>query len=448
MPGRGGADPAASRTGAAHPLHAASLLRLLAAPGRLPHAMAMPKTGLDRRQFLTGGAAATLGLGVAALARESWTAPADPRIRSYRKLGATGLEISDISFGSSRSTDPALVRRALDLGVNYFDTAESYKGGRSEEAIGEAIQGARERVILASKVSCKATTTRAELMRALEGSLRRLRTDRIDVYFNHAVNDVERLQNDAWYEFAAKAKQQGKIRFVGMSGHGGQLIACMDFAVENDLVDVFLCAYNFGQDPSFYERFTSRLDWIAIQHDLPRVLAAAHAKGIGVVTMKTLRGARLNDMRPYEKGGATFAQAAFRWVLSNPHVTGVVISMKTLEQVDEYVGASGAPALTGAELDLLEEYLLGSPDGYCDHGCDACEAFCPYGVPVSEVLRTRMYATDYEDPEYAREEYARLSIDAAACLSCSVQSCAGHCPRKLDVPRLTGSAHRMLTLAT
>jgi predicted aldo/keto reductase-like oxidoreductase len=406
--------------------------------------MAMPKNGLDRRQFLTRGAAATLGLGVGAVGREAWTAPAEPRVRSYRKLGKTGLEISDISFGSSRSTDPALVRRALDLGVNYFDTAESYKDGRSEEAIGEGLQGARERVILASKVKCEATTSSAELMNSLEGSLRRLRTDRIEIYFNHAVNDVDRLKNDAWYEFTRRAKEQGKIRFVGMSGHGGQLTECMDFAVENDLVDVFLCAYNFGQDPSFYERFTSRLDWIAMQHELPRVLAAAHAKGIGVVTMKTLRGARLNDMRPFENGGATFAQAAFRWVLSNPNVDGVVISMKTLEQIDEYLGASGAPPLTGAELDLLEEYLLGSHDGYCDHGCNACEAFCPHGVPVSEVLRTRMYATDYGDPEYAREDYARLPADAAACINCAVQSCAGRCPRGLDVPRLASSAHRML----
>jgi len=403
------------------------------------------EAGLQRRQFLVRGAAATLGLGLGGgLARPAWTAPDEPRIRKYRPLGRTGLEISDISFGSSRSTDPALVTRALELGVNYFDTAESYKDGRSEAAIGEALAGARERVILASKVDCETDTTQSQLMASLEGSLRRLRTDRIDVYFNHAVNDPDRLRNDAWYEFAGRAKQQGKIRFTGVSGHGGRLVECLDVALDESRVDVILCAYNFGQDPSFYQRFTSRLDWVAVQADLPRVIEKAHEKGVGVVAMKTLRGARLNDMRPYEKGGATYAQAAFRWVLSNPHLGGLVISMKTAEQIDEFVAASGAPPPSAAELDLLEQYLLGSADGYCDHGCNACEPGCPHGVPVSEVLRTRMYATDYGDPEYAREDYARLERGAEACLACADRSCLGRCPRGLDIPRLASSAHRML----
>ena len=96
-------------------------------------------------------------------------------------------------------------------------------------------------------------------MRALEGSLRRLRTDRIDVYFNHAVNDVARMQNPEWPEFIARAKKQGKIRFTGMSGHGGRLAECLDYALDHDLVDVLLVAHNFGQDPAFYEKLTAGL---------------------------------------------------------------------------------------------------------------------------------------------------------------------------------------------
>lgn len=400
---------------------------------------------LDRRQFLSRGAAAALGLGSGGLvARPAWSAPDEPRIRSYRRLGRTGIEMSDISFGSSRSADSGLVRFALERGVNYFDSAESYQDGRSEEAIGEALQGVRERVFITSKVKCEASTSRDQLMAALEGSLRRLRTDRIDVYFNHAVNDVERLKNGAWGEFVTRAREQGKLRFTGVSGHGGRLAECLDYALDHDLCDVILCAYNFGQDPSFYERFTSRLDWIAVQPELPGLLAKARAKQVGVVAMKTLRGARLNDMRPFESGGATYAQAAFRWVLANPDVSGLVISMKSREDIDEYVGASGAPAPAAAELDLLEEYLLGSRDGYCEHGCNACESACPLGVAVSEVLRTRMYASDYGDLDYARAEYARLPAGSAACLTCSTLSCAGACPTGLDVPRLAASAHELL----
>ena len=77
-----------------------------------------------------------------------------------------------------------------------------------------------------------------------------------------------------------------------MSGHGGHLIECLDAALDEDLVDVILVAYNFGQDPAFYERFTKSFDLVALQPDLPRVLAKAHSKGVGVVAMKTLMGAR------------------------------------------------------------------------------------------------------------------------------------------------------------
>jgi predicted aldo/keto reductase-like oxidoreductase len=409
----------------------------------------MPVT--RRREFLKAGAAAlgasTLGPGALALGGPgaAWAEPeGTPRIRRYRKLGRTGLEISDVSFGSSRTADPRNARHALERGINYFDTAESYKDGASEEAIGRALAGRRDDCFLASKVSCGTSDTRADLQRALEGSLRRLQTDHIDVYFNHAVNDVDRLKNDEWHEFATRAKEQGKIRFTGMSGHAGRLVECIDHAVANDLVDVLLVGYNFGQDPAFYERFVSRLDFVAVQPGLPAALARAHAKGVGVIAMKTLRGARLNDMRPYERPGGTFAQAAFRWTLSNPHVDALVVSMNDPDQIDEYVAASGAPAPDGAALDLLEEYVLSEREGYCEHGCSACQGVCPAGVPIEEVLRTRMYATHYGDLEYARRDYAKLGPGAAPCATCTDMPCLGACPGGLPIGHLTRATHPLL----
>jgi len=410
-----------------------------------------PRRGLDRRAFLHRTATAGAGLGAAlaapALARAAGGGPqagGEPRVRAYKELGRTGLEIADISFGSSRTTDPAVVRHAFERGVNYFDTAEGYKDGESEKAIGEALAGVRDRVFIASKTKCGTSTTRSELMSTLEASLRRLRTDRVDVYFNHAVNDVDRLKNDEWYEFARLAKEQGKIRFTGMSGHGGRLVDCVDHAVANDLVDVLLVGYNFGQDPAFYERALARFDFVAVQPDLPAALERAHAKGIGVIAMKTLRGARLNDMRPFEYGGATFAQAAFRWTLNDENVDALIVSMKETGQIDEYLAASGGPAPTSAELGWLEDYLEGARDGYCNHGCAVCEPGCPHGVAISEVLRTRMYAADYGDLEYAREDYARLGDGAAACLGCTTQACLGRCPHGIEISRLTRSAHQLL----
>ena len=209
-----------------------------------------PGITLDRRDFLIGSAGA-LGAGLlggsATLAR---AAAEEPRVRRYVPLGHTGMKVSDISFGSSRTADPSVVRRAFERGVNYFDSAEGYKGGASESAIGEGLAGVRDQVFITSKTKAGANARRDQMMRALEGSLRRLRTDHVDVYFNHAVNDVSRMQNAEWAEFAEQAKKQGKIRFRGLSGHAGRLVECLDYSLDNDLVDVILVAYNFGQDPT------------------------------------------------------------------------------------------------------------------------------------------------------------------------------------------------------
>jgi hypothetical protein len=363
--------------------------------------------------------------------------------RRTRRLGRTGLLISDVSFGSSRMRDPDLVAYAFDRGVNYFDTAESYQGGEAERAIGRALAGRRDRAVLASKVQADAGDDRATLMRALEGSLRRLGTDWIDIYFNHAVNDVARLRNAEWSEFVARAKAQGKIRFSGMSGHGGRLIQCLDHALDHDMVDVILVAYNFGQDPAFYSRWIGGLDFVALQPELPRALEKARARDVGVVAMKTLMGARLNDLRRWESEGLTFAQAGLRWVLSDPKVDALVISMTSRAQIDEFLGASGQRGVPAAGLRLLERYLARNGSRYCRHGCDACHAACPSGVPIADVLRARMYAADYGDLALGRDAYARLGAAASACATCPAP-CTAACPHGLAVGELTRSAHDLL----
>ncbi len=405
-----------------------------------------PPAPFGRRRFLrwsaATGAVATLAPRFAGAA----TGSARNVVRSYRTLGRTGLKISDISFGTSRlrSGEGDLVRHAVDCGINYFDSAYGYTGGDSETVLGAALAGMRDDVVLVSKVESTADWPRERMMAQLETSLKRLRTDYIDIYFSHAVNDVERLKSDEWHEFTAQAKQQGKIRYTGMSGHAGRLIPCLDYALDRDMVDVILCAYNFGQDPAFYEQFTSSFNFVAKQPDLPRVLARAKSKNVGVVAMKTLMGARLNDMRPYEADGATFAQAAFRWVLSNPDVDALVISMTDSARIDEFLGASGAAQLAAGDLALLRHYAEMNGMTYCRHACDDCSGACPYGVQISDVLRTSMYATDYEDLRFAREEYALIGTNAEACLSCSGEPCQNACSYGIAINERCAPAHRML----
>ena len=206
--------------------------------------------------------------------------------------------------------------------------------------LGKVLRGKRDKVFLTSKVSAGPDAKRDEIMQALEGSLRRLQTDHVDVYFNHAVNEMARLKNPEWYEFVDAAKRQGKIRFAGMSGHGppDRLPRLRD---RDRQVRRYPVRLQLRPGPAFLPAILGGLDFVARQPDLPRVIDKAKNRGVGVVVMKTLMGARLNDMRPYERDGATFSQAAFRWVLSNRNVDALIVSMTSRDSIDGVLGCLG-----------------------------------------------------------------------------------------------------------
>ena len=205
----------------------------------------MSKSGLStsRRQFLRAGAAASAAVPLASTLAADLTQPGE--VRRYATLGRTGLKISDVSFGSAslRPGQENLVHFALERGINYFDTAESYSGGNSETVLGKALKGKRDQVVITSKVVTQPDSSAEWLMDALDGSLKRLQMDYVDIFMNHAVNDVAVMQNPEWHAFIDRAKQQGKIRFAGMSGHAGRLIDCLEYAFDEDIVDAVLVAH-------------------------------------------------------------------------------------------------------------------------------------------------------------------------------------------------------------
>ncbi|MCW5622682.1 MAG: hypothetical protein KIS79_16355, partial [Burkholderiales bacterium] len=226
--------------------------------------------------------------------------------------------------------------------------------------------------------------------------------------------------------------------------HGSRLTQCIDYVVEKDLVDVVLVAYNFAQDPSFTDRLRHTFHWSAIQSDLAPVLKKARDKGIGVLAMKTLMGARLNDMRPYERPGSTFSNAAFRWVLTGGYADGLLISMTSKAEIDEYLRASGEEAVKQGDLQLLERYAQMQAASYCQSACSACAGSCPENVAIAEVLRTRMYDVDYRRPELARSEYAALGAPASTCLTCAHQACMNACPAQIPIATFTRDAAQRL----
>jgi predicted aldo/keto reductase-like oxidoreductase len=360
------------------------------------------------------------------------------RIQAHRRFGRTGWQVSDIVLGTGRirgEDGERIARLALDRGVNYFDTSPDYSGAGSEQAMGRAIRGVRDRLFIATKF-CTPTghlppgTPVAKYKEAVEGSLRRLGTDYVDLVHVHSCDTVERLMDPGCHEAFDRLKQEGKVRFLGFSTHTPNLVEVAEAGIGSGRFDVTMLAYHHGI-------------WAPLEGLIER---ARREQDMGVVAMKTLKGAKHHGLAGFREEAGSYSQAALRWVLSNPHVSCAVISFFELQHVDEYLAASGAPA-TGSDLALLRRYDAAIAGTYCAPHCGACLDSCPAELPIHDVLRYRMYFEDYGWEKEGMRLYAQLdpARSAAQCAACPAP-CLGSCPQGIPIrARMTG-AHELLTL--
>ncbi|MEE9279132.1 MAG: aldo/keto reductase [Myxococcota bacterium] len=365
--------------------------------------------------------------------RPEW---ADSRIREYRRLGRTDFRVSDISLGSSRirpeNGGEEIARAAIERGVTYFDTAPDYSATGSEVALGRAIQGHRDRMFLATKFC----TPRGDLpagspvslyVRVVEESLVRLQTDYVDLVHIHSCNTLERLLDPNVHEAFARLKAQGKVRFLGFSSHAPNLEQVANTAIDDGRFDVMMLAYHHGAWPN-----------------LAAIIDRAASRDVGVVAMKTLKGAKHRGLLEFRDEADSYAQAAFKWVLDNPSVSCLVVSFAEPQHVDEYLYASGKRP-TSADFATLERYDRLIAGTHCFQHCGACLDSCPESLRIDDVLRHRMYFEDYGDEKEAMRLYAGLDKQADVCLGCSAP-CVGSCPHGIDIPTRTRGAHAMLSL--
>lgn len=403
---------------------------------------------MHRRRFMKNSLAATAALALApaaALAESAPPAAEKARVGKYNPLGKTGMKISDISFGAGKLPSASMMLRAIDRGINYFDTAPDY--GNSEALMGEALQKfkQRDKIHIASKYCnpiaytegkshLQVGTTQEEYIAAVEGSLKRLGTDYLDVVFVHAIGEKpdldaekKRLLDDNMLAATETLKKAGKIRHLAVSSHGAHnMEALLTEAVNSGHYDLIMPAFNFMKFPG-----------------LTGLLTQAQAKGVGVIAMKTLAGARESGA---QLDPGVFEQAAFKWVLKHPQVAGLVITIKSVNDLDNYLPASGQ-GFSAADQRALDLYASLHGQEYCRTGCGDCESSCAAGVPIASILRYQMYFENYGDEKRAMQEYAALPVNGAACATCTDAACAGSCPYGLAVPAKLAAAHRTLTLS-
>ncbi|WP_027363558.1 aldo/keto reductase [Desulfotruncus alcoholivorax] len=329
----------------------------------------------------------------------------------YRILGKTGLKVSVIGFGGipiqrvSEQAAVQIVERALDLGINFFDTARGYTD--SEAKLGSVLKGRRTEAIIATKSMAR---TKEAMAADIKKSLAELGVDYIDLYQLHNVKDENALNQalapDGALAALQEAKKEGLIRHIGITGH------IKDFLVKalktSDLLETVQFPFNAVEDAESRE-----------------LLEMARKVNAGVIAMKPLAGGALKNAGP-----------ALRFILEHPAAIAIP-GMDTVEQVESNARIGDNPEpLTGLERELLNKEVVGLGTAFCRR-CEYCQP-CPEGVEIPMVFLLDGYFTRYNLQNWARQRYGELKVKASSCVECG--QCEEKCPYELPIRKMLAEA--------
>jgi len=367
----------------------------------------MSSNKMDRRKFMKNLSAAVLGATAIPWLEGTSLGKSEQGARvEHRTLGKTGLKVTSVSMGVMNCSDPAVLQRAFELGINFYDTADCYMGGRNEEMVGKVFEGKRQQVLLQTKVH---DGDEKKMRASVERSLRRLRTDYIDVLIWHDFNSTKEVSEPRLFEFMTKMKMEGKARFTGFSSHSN-MGSLLKEASKSNQHDVALVSYNFTHSKGLKE-----------------AVALAARSGIGIVAMKTQAGGYKKE----KMGGLNPHQAALKFALMDQNISCAVPGVTTIEEIEE-CAAVMRTLLTEQNVDELKKYQ-GFLQGRICTFCGGCSGECPHGVSHQDLLRVVTYHEGYENDRLIREGFEEkdLAQNVQFCSNCS--SCSVVCRRGLDV---------------
>ena len=369
----------------------------------------------------------------------------------YRTLGRTGLKVSQLGFGAMHlpmtgsdgnakvDLDKAvpLMQRAFEFGVNYVDSAVFYCNADSQRAVGMALKGWRDRVIVSTKNHYKETDEKL-WHQNLDDSLRLLDIDCIDIYNIHGLSweAWEKAVVPAIGKWLERARDRGQIRHVCASCHDtpGNMIRLID--------------------TGFFESFT--VQYNLLNRSYEPAIAHAKAKNVGIVVMGPLAGGRVVEMgpafTPVLPGSSRMAEIAMRFVLANPGVSLAISGMQTVAEVEQNVRTAGEVApLSPVDLAAIDAHLMqlkAAADLYCT-GCEYCQP-CPQSVRIPKIFNTYNLARIYKNWAAARRDYDFIprnpwdegGRDATACNNCG--ACEKKCPQNIPIRKQLQEAHDAL----
>jgi predicted aldo/keto reductase-like oxidoreductase len=289
--------------------------------------------------------------------------------------------------------------------------------GRNEEMVGKVFQGKREKVLIQTKVHAH---DEKRMRASVERSLRRLKTDYIDVLVWHGHSSPEEVSDLGLHEFMVKIKKEGKVRFTGFSAHSN-MASLLEEAAKSNLHDVALVSYNFTHSKRLKE-----------------AVALAAKSGIGIVAMKTQAGGykkeKMDGLNPH--------QAALKYILRDQNVSMAVPGVTTIQQIEECAAVMGT-FFSKKNLDELKQYQAFLQGRICTM-CGGCAGQCPYGIPHHDLLRLMMYHHGYENDSLVEESLRMVAKkEIQRCSECS--SCSIICRRGLDIRAQIKLVHRFFS---
>lgn len=320
----------------------------------------------------------------------------------YVTLGKTGLKISRMGFGGipiqriDAQGTKELIHKMADAGVNYIDTARGYTV--SEEYLGYALEGIRNRFVLATKSMAR---TKDAMAADIEKSLGNLRTDHIDLYqvHNPGMEQLEQVMGEGGaLEALKEAQAAGKIGHIGLTAHSA---AVFEKALELDWVETIMFPYNI------------------VESQGEELIAGCKEKNIGFIAMKPLAGGAIED-----------ASLALRYICANENVTVVIPGMAEEKELEQNLKAclDKAP-LSEEEQKAVEKIREQLGSNFCRR-CNYC-APCTVGINIPSVFLFAGYLERYDLGEWARDRYASLAVKASACVECG--ECETRCPYHLSI---------------
>ena len=385
---------------------------------------------MNRRDFLSK---TSMGLALSGVGFTKFGADEDkkgkPKIIS-RKLGRSKLRLPVVSMGVMNAENPHLVKKALEMGIKHYDTANAYQRGNNEKMLGEVLieTGLRKDVVVATKMRFSRDreklvfknegderqpgASEENLMKQLETSLRRLQTDYVDILYLHSCYSPAMAVHESLMNRLIKAKKAGKTRFIGISTHSDEPNV-IRAAVDTGIYDVVLTAYNYLQDH---------------KGEVKSAIQYAAEKGVGVVAMKTQGGRRLNQSGSIEVNHT----AALKWVIQDKNVCTTITGMTTFDQLDMDFSVMNNLTLSDEEKRDLELTSLLPGILYCQQ-CRQCIPSCPADVEIPVLMRSYMYYKGYENVTKAKETMAELpdELGLHACRSCS--NCEAKCLKNINI---------------